>query len=83
MPGLLQTQADACLAPANGDLVSVEQALATGLAEAQPIAETERVDLSEVTGRILAQPIKADFSAAAVRLQRDGRICRRHVLPVR
>jgi molybdopterin molybdotransferase len=60
MPGLLQTQADACLAPANGDLVSVEQALATGLAEAQPIVETERVDLSAVTGRILAQPIKAD-----------------------
>ena len=60
MPGLLQTQTDACLASATGDLVSVEQALATGLAEAQPIVETELVDLSAVTGRILAQTIKAD-----------------------
>ena len=38
----------------------MEQALAIGLAEARPIAETELVDLSAVTGRILAQPIKAD-----------------------
>lgn len=60
MPGLLQTQTDACLAPARWHLVSVEQALAIGLAEAQPIAETELINLSTVTGRILAQPIKAD-----------------------
>jgi molybdopterin molybdotransferase len=60
MPALLQTQTDACVTPAKGDVVSVEQALATGLAEAQPIAETELVDLCGVTGRILAQPIKAD-----------------------
>ena len=44
----------------SGDLVSVEQALAIGLAEARPIAETELVDLSAVAGRILAQPVKAD-----------------------
>jgi molybdopterin molybdotransferase len=60
MPALLQTPTDACLCPAADDLVSVEQALATGLAEAQPIAETELVDLSDVTARILAQAIKAD-----------------------
>ena len=60
MPALLQTEIDACLTPASTDLVSVEQALAIGLAEARPIAETELVDLSAVTGRILAQPIKAD-----------------------
>lgn len=60
MPRLLQTRTDACLGPARGDTVSVQQALATGLAETQPIAETELVDLSVVTGRILAQPIKAD-----------------------
>src|SRR5439155_14497484 len=60
MPALLQTEIDACLTPASGDLVSVEQALAIGLAEARPIAETELVDLSAVAGRILAQPVKAD-----------------------
>ncbi len=60
MPALLQTQTDACVTSEKGDLVSVEQALATGLAEAQPITETELVDLSAVTGRILAQPVKAD-----------------------
>jgi len=60
MPALLQTQFDACFGPAKGDLVSVEQALAAGLAEARPIVETELVDLSGVTGRVLAQPIKAD-----------------------
>ena len=60
MPALLQTPTDACVCPAADDLVSVEQALATGLAGAQPIAETELVDLSDVTGRILAQAIKAD-----------------------
>ena len=36
------------------------QALAIRLAEARPIAETELVDLSEVTGRVLAQAIRAD-----------------------
>ena len=60
MPRLLQTQPDACLPLAKGKIVSVEQALATGLTESQPIVETELVDLSEVTGRILAQPLKAD-----------------------
>jgi molybdopterin molybdotransferase len=60
MPALLQTQTDACVTSEKGDLVSVAQALATGLAKAQPISETELVDLSAVTGRILAQPIKAD-----------------------
>ncbi|MDI1266275.1 MAG: molybdopterin molybdotransferase MoeA [bacterium] len=60
MPALLQTPTDACLCPAADDLVSVEQALATARAEARPIAETELVDLSVVTGRILAQAIKAD-----------------------
>jgi len=60
MPALLQTQIDACVISAKGYLVSVEQALATGLAEARPIVETERVDLPGVTGRILAQAIKAD-----------------------
>jgi molybdopterin molybdotransferase len=59
MPGLLQSQ-DACLAPARDDLISVEQALAIGLTEAKPIAETELIDLCSVTGRILAQPLKAD-----------------------
>ncbi len=59
MPALLQPEFDACLAPAT-DLVSVEQALAIGLSEARPLAETELVDLSAVAGRILAQPIKAD-----------------------
>ena len=60
MPALLQTEIDACLSPASGDLVSVEQALAIGLAEARPIAETELVDLSAAEGRILAQAVKAD-----------------------
>lgn len=60
MPALLQPEIDACLTPASTDLVSVEQALAVGLAEARPIAETELVDLSAVTGRILAQSVKAD-----------------------
>lgn len=60
MPALLQTPTDACPGPAADDLVSVEQALVTGLAGAQPIAETELVDLSDVSGRILAQAIKAD-----------------------
>jgi molybdopterin molybdotransferase len=60
MPALLQTEIDACHAPAGGNLVSVERALAIGLAEARPIAETELVDLSAVAGRILAQPVKAD-----------------------
>jgi molybdopterin molybdotransferase len=60
MPALLQTEFDACLPPASMDLVSVQQALAIGLAEARPIAETELVDLSAVAGRILAQPVKAD-----------------------
>lgn len=61
MPALLQTQTDACATSVRGDdLVSVEQALATGLAEARPIVETELVDLSGVTGRILAQAVKAD-----------------------
>jgi molybdopterin molybdotransferase len=60
MPALLQTEIDACLTAASGDLVPVEQALAIGLAEARPIAETELIDLSAVAGRILAQPIKAD-----------------------
>jgi molybdopterin molybdotransferase len=60
MPALLQPEIDACLSPASMDLVSVEQALAVGLAEAQPIAETELLDLSAVAGRILAQPVKAD-----------------------
>jgi len=60
MPRSLPTQFDMCFAPAREDLVSVEQALATGLAEARAIAETELVDLSAATGRILAQPIKAD-----------------------
>lgn len=60
MPALLQTEIDACLTPASTDLVSVEQALAIGLAEARPIAETELVDLSAVAGRILAQAVRAD-----------------------
>ena len=60
MPSLLPTQTDACVTPAEGALVSVEQVLATGLAEARPIAETELVDLSGVSGRILAQAIRAD-----------------------
>ena len=60
MPVLLQPETDACPSPASMDLVSVEQALAIGLAEARPIAETELVDLSVVAGRILAQPVKAD-----------------------
>lgn len=60
MPALLQTEIDACLTPTSGDLVSVEQALAIGLAEARPIAETELVDLSAVAGRILAQAVRAD-----------------------
>ena len=60
MPALLQPEIDACLSPASMDLVSVEQALAIGLAEAQPIAETELLDLSAVAGRILAQPVRAD-----------------------
>ena len=60
MPALLQTEIDACLTPASGDLVSVEQALAIGLAEGRPLAETELVDLSAVAGRILAQAVKAD-----------------------
>jgi molybdopterin molybdotransferase len=60
MPALLQPEIDACLSPASMDLVSVEQALAIGLAEARPIAETELLDLSVVAGRILAQPVKAD-----------------------
>lgn len=60
MPALLQPETDACLSPASAYLVSVEQALAIGLAEARPIAETELVDLSAVAGRILAQPVRAD-----------------------
>jgi molybdopterin molybdotransferase len=60
MPALLQPETDACLSPASMDLVSVEQALAIGLAEARPVAETELVDLSTVAGRILAQPVRAD-----------------------
>jgi molybdopterin molybdotransferase len=60
MTALLQPEIDACLSPASTDLVSVEQALAIGLAEARPIAETELVDLSAVAGRILAQPVRAD-----------------------
>ena len=60
MPSLLPIQTDACVSSAKGDLVSVEQALAIGLAEARPIAETELVDLSGVAGRILAQAIRAD-----------------------
>ena len=60
MPTLLQTETDACLARAGEHPVPVEQALAIGLAETQPIVETELVDLAAVTGRILAQPIKAD-----------------------
>jgi molybdopterin molybdotransferase len=59
MAALLQPEIDVCLTPAT-DLVSVERALAIGLSEARPIAETELVDLSAVAGRILAQPIKAD-----------------------
>ncbi len=62
MPGSPQTQAYACARPQSGDLVSVEQALAIGLAQAYPIAETEVVDLSCVTGRILAQAVRADTS---------------------
>ena len=60
MPRLLPAQSDTCSAPAMGALVSVEQALAKGLAEAPSMVETELVDLSAVTGRILAQTIKAD-----------------------
>ena len=60
MSALLQTEIDACLAPGGGDLVSVEQARAIGLAGARPIAETELVELSAVAGRVLAQPIRAD-----------------------
>lgn len=60
MPLCVQPQIDGCLLPSGEDLVSVEQALATGLAEARPIVETELVDLSAVTGRILAQAIRAD-----------------------
>jgi molybdopterin molybdotransferase len=60
MTALLQPEIDACLSPASTDLVSVEQALAIGLAEARSIAETELVDLSAVAGRILAQPVRAD-----------------------
>jgi molybdopterin molybdotransferase len=60
MPALLQAQTDVCSSPATGDLVSVEQALAIGLAEARPIAETELIDLDDAAGRILAQAVKAD-----------------------
>ncbi|WP_028345509.1 molybdopterin molybdotransferase MoeA [Bradyrhizobium murdochi] len=60
MAALLRTPTDACLASPNAGLLSVAQALAIGLAKARPVAETELVDLSGVTGRILAQSIKAD-----------------------
>ena len=60
MPAQLQTRIDACVAPSMEDLVSVERALAIGLAGARPIVETERVDLDDVAGRILAQTIRAD-----------------------
>jgi molybdopterin molybdotransferase len=40
--------------------VSVGQALARGIEKTRPIAETELVDLSAVTGRVLAQAIRAD-----------------------
>jgi molybdopterin molybdotransferase len=60
MPGLLKTPADACIGLESDDLVSVEQALAIGLSQAWPLAETELVDLSCAVGRILAQGIKAD-----------------------
>lgn len=61
MPAQLQApRIDACVAPSMEDLVSVERALAIGLAEVRPIVETERVDLCDVTGRILAQTIRAD-----------------------
>lgn len=60
MSALLQTEIDACLAPGSGNLVSVEQARAIGLAGARPIAETELVEISAVAGRVLAQPIRAD-----------------------
>jgi molybdopterin molybdotransferase len=60
MAALLRPEIDAWLTLASTDLVSVEQALAIGLSEARPIAETELVDLSAVAGRVLAQPIKAD-----------------------
>ena len=61
MPAQLKaTRIDACVAPSIEDLVSVERALAIGLAEVRPIVETERLDLSDVTGRILAQTIRAD-----------------------
>jgi molybdopterin molybdotransferase len=48
------------MAPSRADLVSVGQALARGIEETRPIAETELVDLSAVTGRVLAQAIQAD-----------------------
>ena len=61
MPAQLQApRIDARVAPSMEDLVSVERALAIGLARARPIVETERVDLCDVTGRILAQTIRAD-----------------------
>ncbi len=61
MPAQLQApRIDDRVAPSMEDLVSVERALAIGLARARPIVETERVDLCDVTGRILAQTIRAD-----------------------
>lgn len=61
MPAQLRApRIDDSVAPSVEDLVSVERALAIGLAEVRPIVETERLDLSDVTGRILAQTIRAD-----------------------
>lgn len=60
MSGMLQVQIDTCQPSSKADLVSVSDAIATGIAETWAIAETELVDLSAVTGRILAQAIRAD-----------------------
>lgn len=60
MSEVLHVQIDTCLPASKADLASVGEALARGIEETRPIAETELVDLSAVTGRVLAQAIRAD-----------------------
>lgn len=60
MSGVLQVQIDTCVPPSAADLVSVGEALARGVEQTWPITETELVDLSAVTGRVLAQAVRAD-----------------------
>jgi molybdopterin molybdotransferase len=60
MSARLQAEANACQVLSAVGPISIAQAIAKGLKEARPIAETELVDLPCVSGRILAQAIKAD-----------------------